>query len=508
MPSPLLKSSLKNWHIALFVLSGTIIRFLYAKYSHAWMAAPDQLAWELSLDEMLESGHFSYNQMIHYPHEGGSFLLSLLALCLRPFEGFLPSLSLAALLFDTGIRYFQIWIAGKMFGHRMAVFFGIWTILAVPLLIPWSLVNFGLHYLASIFPFVLLYFVRFRDYGFPNPWLCGLIVGLSISFAYDNLVLIPAYFVWILYNNDIRNEWRHLAKFLAFVLLMLILHFVLRIVPDNGFHLENLQMLSIRGIQWSNLFSGFELYDIFTVWYNALPASFFLSSGEFLSSNVQRWIVMVFCLSGLIWSIFKPGEKKGVMSLSIWIILIFILAYTLSPFFTDSYEKTSYIYYRHLAYILPLLVLVMIHGLLSIPKIGFVLVGIWVALCGVFSITYMISTEPKTTANYRASGWILARKYGDDPKHLIRLHSVAPFGERKELMIGFGWGLTATLMDGKTEKDTAAINQLMLLAQAFPAEERKLVFTGVEYAFSDGITPVLDQELLPEIERRLKLENK
>src|SRR4030095_15458263 len=90
-----------SWSIWLFVLAGTFIRLVYGIYSKAWMAAPDQIAWGLSLDEMLQIGTFSYKQLIHYPHEGGSLLVSLIALALRPIDFILPSLSLAALLIDT-----------------------------------------------------------------------------------------------------------------------------------------------------------------------------------------------------------------------------------------------------------------------------------------------------------------------------------------------------------------------------------------------------------------------
>ncbi len=80
----------------------------------------------------------------------------------------------------------------KAFGRTTAIYFALWTVAAVPGLLLWATVNFGLHPLSSFWPFVLLYVAtRSMEEKPPAVWL-GVITGLSISWSYDSLVLVPA----------------------------------------------------------------------------------------------------------------------------------------------------------------------------------------------------------------------------------------------------------------------------------------------------------------------------
>ncbi len=106
---------LRSWHIYVALLMGTIVRLAYGIYAQNWMSAPDQIAWQLSIDEAVANGAISYRSLIHYPHEGGSIFISLIAICLKPFENLMPPLSLAALLIELFGRYIQIKFTQRLF---------------------------------------------------------------------------------------------------------------------------------------------------------------------------------------------------------------------------------------------------------------------------------------------------------------------------------------------------------------------------------------------------------
>ena len=142
--------------LPLLVMAGTLVRFAFGSSHELWNSAPDQLAWGLALEDLVNGGTFAYKQLIHYPHEGGSSFLGLLAFLFVPLSGIMPPLSWAALLVDTLVRIIQINVAHRLFGARTAMWFAVWTVFAAPLMLPWSIIDFGLHALMSFAPFVLI----------------------------------------------------------------------------------------------------------------------------------------------------------------------------------------------------------------------------------------------------------------------------------------------------------------------------------------------------------------
>lgn len=285
------------------VLSGTLLRLIFGIFSKDWMAAPDQLAWGLSLDEMMQSGTFSYKQLIHYPHEGGSLIVSIVAICLRPFNFILPSLSLSALLIDTISRWIQIKLVQKMFGTVTMSWFALWTVLAVPLLLPWATVNFGLHSLSAFLPFIFIYFATVHISKMPGGFWCGLVAGLSVSFSYDNLIFIPTFLIWKLFDSGkLLDKFRTMGMFLSIALIAMIPHMMVRFFADNGFQLEQLSSTSIRGVAWGTVLSLQSLQNLVYVLQNHLPASFFLSTTSLISEVNQRFIVIGFFIVAIIFS--------------------------------------------------------------------------------------------------------------------------------------------------------------------------------------------------------------
>lgn len=494
---------LRSWHIYIALLLGTAVRVIYGIYAKNWLNAPDQIAWQLSIDEAFSSGTICYKSLMHYPHEGGSFFISLITICLRPFENFIPPLSLAALLIETTGRFIQIKFAQKLFGPQVALWFSVWTILSVPLLLPWATVNFGLHALFSFLPFVFLYYLTNNKTKYSTPLLCGIITGLSISLSYNSIIFIPAFIIYSCFTSlNIKIATLNIGKYLVFTFLLLIPHITARIFLDSGFELQDSPLFSIRGVSSERLISSEHFSNFVIAWHRILPSSFLLSSITFISAYLQRDIVFVFLVLTVVFITIKYKTNNALIYSAFLIVILYILFYSFSPFYVNEIDITSFVYYRHLTYIVPLMVVIMIYAFLRINKLGLYVLIIWLTVCGTASIMFVQSAEAPQQMSSRAAGWILAQKYGGDVQKLMAIYQIAPDNEKEEIIIGYGWGLTAEILDGKTVNDSISIQKLELLLNEFPTTHKQLIHTGVVYAFQEHITPALDPQILMFLEKK------
>ena len=115
---------------------------IYTIIFNSWEISVDHIAYEL----ILEQGYLTYNKLIHYPHEGGTIVVSLLALILESFTKF-SSVSIAILLFDFATRFFQIYIVNKIFNNNILKYFILWTLVPGPMILGLSATFIGLHYI-------------------------------------------------------------------------------------------------------------------------------------------------------------------------------------------------------------------------------------------------------------------------------------------------------------------------------------------------------------------------
>lgn len=189
--------------------------------------------------------------------------------------------------------------------------------------------------------------------------------------------------------------------------------------------------------------------------------------------------------------------------LILWVILLFSIAYAMSPVFFDRVDAKSYLPYRHFTFILPLLVLLMMVGLVQLRASAWVL-GAWLVVCASASLTFMVRTSPCASGNDGATGWVLARKYGHDPERLVGMVEFAPEPSREDLLRGFGWGMTATIFEHTSLRDSMPMARMCRYWSRFPARYRVQLLDGVRVAFAPGITPVLESSIEPELMGRLR----
>lgn len=499
-------SYLSVLYTALLVIIGSIIRFWFGYYHEPWNHAPDQLAWWISIEDMLNRGVFSYRQLIHYPHEGGTALLGLMAVALRPLGFLLHPLSLASLLADSLSRWIQIILTMRMTNQRTGLLFGLWSVFAVPLLLPWAVVNFGLHSLSAFWPFVFTY-VLVKDISpLRKAALAALVLGAAVSFSYDNLVMLPVFLVWLAFTKLSWSwRWKSLAMGVPVFLLAVFPHLLLRLYADTGFHLEHLPLHTVRQGGWGTVFSREYWGNYSTACTEIFPSSFFLSSLTDISLRLQRWLVLAFLLAGIGYAWKRYAVQMPAVKLMVVMLLAYLAIYALSPFYLERSGLSSYVSYRHLAYILPMAIAVILLGLAWRDRLFTFLTVVWIGLCILSTWQYLYAFQPTLHPAYREAGWVLVRKYGHDPQQLARFTDKDNSDKTNRLYTGYGWGLTATLLENRCadDADSSRYHQLIDLLQALDEDYTPYIHRGVRYAFSPGITPVLDTVFLPQIRRSM-----
>jgi hypothetical protein len=456
------------------------------------MAAPDEMAWGAELDDLLKNGHFSYKQLIHYPHEGGSFFISLLALGLSPLKSLAFPLTLAALLVDTIVRYVQVRVTQRIFGEKAGVLFALLGWFYLPSLFPWAFVNFGLHASASVFPFLLLYFAFVYKDRERFAWYCGLLTGIAISYAFDNIVLIPACLLFLIISFRVHLVLaKKIFLYLGFTLLGLLPYLACRLFISQQFAFEPQRLFQGRDLIIDLQFSSEQFSHLYKVWYNNFPASFFINSSSWFSSRTYTIMAMAVMLVS-VFLLIRDKKKQAIIALAALVVLCFTIAYSLSPLYEDSIEHTNYVDYRHFSYILPLACLLIVRAFLSLPRAGIFMSTCWIIVCAFFSIAYIKNTEPVQQPLYKPAGWILAKKYGDDPKKLTQIAEIKEKSVRDELMYGYGWGISTALLQNKKAPASEEIKKIKILLEQFPAADRKQVRDGIVFSFSERVTPRLD----------------
>jgi hypothetical protein len=474
------------------VLSGTLFRAWFGLYHQFWNQSPDQLMWEWVISDFSAFGFSGMHQLMHYPHEGGSLILSLLALAFRSLPDWLPALSWATLFADSVARYVQIRITYSLWGFHPALFFGIVSVVSgFPLMLPWATVNFGLHALASFIPFVLCYFIAFRQ----SPVSIGILSGLAVSFSYDSIVFLPfCLFTLVYFNRQKGDQLTGALRYLAAFAITLIPHLFMRLFCDTGFDLSGKSLLSVRGAE-REFGIGLDFFTRFAdTWKNSLPASFFLNAIHAVYPDRLCVVVLCVILAGFGLSLYGKNTRSRSIP-GMLLILCFTALYAASPIFSPDRGQTSYVYYRHMAYVAPLCCALVFAGFSSAGRAGIIISVLITACCLLFTYGYVRNTAVRSGVLIRNAGWALGGKYGHNPAMLTRVASQAPDTAGHEVYIGAGWGITAAMLEWKEAGDHAAVDSLATLFGRYPRAMQSYMREGFEFAFSPGVTPVLDPEL-------------
>lgn len=472
-------------------LLGSVVRLIYGYFYEPWNAAPDQMAWEM----ILEAKNFSYDQLIHYPHEGGTIIISLLSRVVKLFTHF-NSLVILAFLLDFISRFIQIKIVNNVFDRKIALLFGLWTIFAAPSIIPWGTVNFGLHSLSSFFPFILLYLLSSQKSSKQYFLISGLFLGLAFWFSYSNIVLVLVFFLYQIISKVSFKIWTYS---LFTFLIVLGLHITVRQYADAGFHLMHLSSSSIRGANF--MLGEFDTWKRTTEILNSLANSATAYPKSIVNTKIMRYLFIILVLFGgfKFYQSYKKFTFNRSTYISSLVIVLFLFLYTLSPFYTDS-DNGNYVAYRHLSYILPFASLFIILGLYT-SKFKTILMS-FLLIISVFSSSQLFFHKPQSNdardISIKACGWVLGTKFGHDPK---KLYSIVKNNSNsiEKVMFGIGWGMSTSLFEAQSSNQATVVNerieQLIYLVNSFPKEYTSYILEGIEFSFSENVTPILDKEI-------------
>lgn len=489
--------------ILMMALAGALVRWAFGLAEMPWVDSPDQLAWGLLLEEARD-GPLRVDQLVHYPHEGASALVGLLAWLLPSRVVGLPALSAATLIVDTVGRVVQIAVVHRVFGSTVGTWFGWWTVVAVPGLLPWATASFGLHGLAAFWPFVLMALAARRE-GM-QPVATGLVLGLAVAWALDSLVVLAAAVTFVFTAAPQGRRLRATVPVVLAAVAVLVPWWLLWTQLDVGFQLEKLGPLSVRGTSPSVVDLLWAPLRLLAVPIVVIPGATWLPTvGGPLGTYALRlaWTVACGMGAGLVLSRrAAPAAMVGVLAL-LW----FFMAYAASPFYAASPLSGDYVAYRHLAFVLPLLVALAWRGVADAARWrrGFAVTLLGFGVLGALGQVVQSQDEPAVPP-MRAAGWVLGRKLGHDVPRLSRLAASMSDDDRAELERGFAWGLTATVLGRGSVRGEESLLELEELFKKFPASVRPGLVRGVADAFDPRATPRLEPALHDALRARLGLE--
>jgi hypothetical protein len=489
----------REWSWWWLLAAGTAVRFLFGWTHQLWNSSPDQLAWGLGLVDIWSGNVDGYDQWVHYPHEGGTLLQSLLARAFVPWAGIMPPLSWVALSIDTLSRAIQIVVVRRLVDPGPARLFMWWTVFAAPIMLPWGTVNMGAHGLVACAPFVLLLLVSSPE---RPAFRIGLVVGLMSAFAYDCWVLAPVYVAHaLLTTGQWGQRFARVAYFTLGALVAVAPHVLVRVYVDHGFQLEQWPALSIRGLEqggvdWATLPGRF-----LALWVTWLPASFHMASIQEPMVQVAVRVTAVMMVVGLVGLFWRRSVVHRYELLAFGSVISFLLIMAATPFFEPRMDGNGYVYYRYFPFIAPLVSLLVIVGLARVGRVGGWAAKGWVVACAVSSLVHMWHQRSFPMPMDEATGWVLGRKYGHAPERLFRIVKAADPDQVDALSQGAAWGTTAALFDGRTLTDTSAIDRFERLVARWPADRWPLLNAGVIRAFDPEVTPTLDARSLPAVQK-------
>lgn len=485
-----------------YLIAGTLVRVAYGLITRPWNQQPDQLAWGMVLSTVKWSEGISYWQLIHYPHEGGTILLSLLALIIGPI-GDLPALTVAALLFDLFARCVQLLVVRRFFPPQVMHWFGAWTVLSIPGILPWSVVNYGLHSLAAFVPFALLWLVFREHKSVRGHMLDGLAIAGMIWFSYSTIALAPLY---LFFRRDLFRVPRHWLTFFGACIGMLGLHMLVRSLADPGFHLSGFSPATIRGMALDSPAGKF-INNVDHLWASSFPGASMLPPMLGLPATFVRRVWALFMLLGFMSCVIAWYRRRTVERQLLFCVLavfLFGFVYASSPFFHERPDRTAFVHYRHWAFILPMVTLTGIAGLskLRYPAVPLMLHGL---LCAI-GVGLLFAAGKSDERKFKETGYVLSIKFGHDPERLSTIVHNYPAAEA-DLFRGAGWG-TAEILLAFHEPTQDDLDTLAAMTSRYSARERPWFREGLALALSRDAMQHLRPDFREQVREMIPTPNK
>lgn len=479
--------------ILFFVVLGTIARVIFSVLVQPWHLFPDHQVWQLSIDYAVTFNDYSFEHFIYYPHQGYSILISAIAILLKNI-GFTYSLVIVSFIFDILIRFFQLYIVKNLYGEKVLIYFGIFTVFALPIMIVWAPISYESH-LASICPFIFVYLFKAKKQNNIHYCIIGLFLGLAIWFSYFNFVLALLLPIYLSYFKASYKSWLFVA--LGF-LPPILAHIIIAKYCNPGFELTGFGDFSIRNLDFTS-FELTEIKQLFLVWIKALGGSSLIIGPTEMTTTLLRLSWVGFIYYWIFSFIYKRIDRKLNSSKSLIFILIFLflIIYALSPVYYDSLTNMNFNPYRHLAFIYPLMGLITIISILNSKNYRRYFLILMSFSLGSY-LSYIVYNSYKSTPYSEQIGYISILKFGHKPDKVKKLKTLNT-NNQEDFLIGAGGGYIAAIFgDFENSKEDQLESKVQLLAQilaSYDTEELEFLKLGIRNAFKPGRTPIINKKV-------------
>ncbi len=422
--------------------------------------------------------------LIHYPHEGGTIPISVFSKFIH-FLGASSPLLIVSTCLNLLVRFIQLYVVRKIANKPVFWCFALWCIFGSPATLPWGMMTFGLHSVSCVFPFLFLLLISNKELVNSYSWQIGIIAALAYWFSYTNAILILIFIGFIIshpYSNKVRLR-------VAFGFVSTIFIYCLVISSFNaGFELSNPNPFFPRDTSTDSFAFGFS--KVYEFWSHTLGAALVTESTSFFIPVLSLIIII-----GLSLNLRASNKTKNFLYV-LFFIVGFSFLYSFSPYFATE-NKFHFMNFRHLTYLIPIVVYFTIEGWQKFIKNNFLAPALIVVVLIGNSI-YSFTNRVDNTNHEEVLGWVLANKYGKHPEKVLKL--VTGEANPDLYFVGVGWGTTASIFkDTKSSEIVDNVELLINLKSAYPVEFQDEFMEGVEFAFHENITPKLDKSYLEEI---------
>ena len=484
--------------VLLFAFVTALSRFVFAHHTTLFNRAFEQIAWQYLIDDCVESGT-SLEALIPSNTDSGMLVFSLFAILLQLIFHTSNTIAITFCIWMAVSITLQVVITDKVFDRTTAILFLFWNLVASPVLWPLNAAYFGSQTALSLFPFLLLLLFSSSQIS-RSVILHTLIVAAAVCFSLQNAVLLPAYCIIILFSQlpDKKN------RAIVFSLLCFGIVIVYYTVLAKLLHQSVPSPVQFLGITSSFITDLSSLaFNFILIFSEVVPKGIFFFTADTLFNYGAYWLLLLIVLAGAAFYL-KEGRNLSIQRLgAALIVLVFVLISACNSSTPVDAAKFNFFSLRAFAYILPLFFVVILYALNNSFALGKKLAYSLLVVCGYYSYLTVSHFEPISAQSHKPVAWLLAKSLSTKPQVLLRISNRADISKKNELISGYAWGLAAATLKDTRGGDTLKLKTLKETLDKFGEGNNSALLEGINTAFANGVTPVLDPFYLAPLQEHL-----
>lgn len=475
--------------VVLIIVLSVVFKYSYASYYTPQNSAFEQIAWQYSINHCA-THNLSLNELNSSASDPASLGPALLSLITTHVLDSSSALSLALILTLSIFSGLQLFIAYNFFGKTSAYFFGLWLLVQFPIMWPHSVAFYGNGTLNAIFPFLLLCFCGKTAGTILQSVYRGLLFSVLLLFSLQNLFLLPVY---LLSGNYIGSNKKllHLLAFAAVSIAGYLALYSIYCILASSSVVEQIKLLFLNILPEVN--SKTLLVNFAILFTDTLSQGLFQFKIDSALNFMAYWAIMICSAVSFGYYILKFKQISSAQRASFLFLIVFFMGFALSVFFQQYPQKFTFSSLRVLSYCLPLLALLIIHALLQNYGAGKVLLALFFVCSLYYTYNFLKTTEVTPPQEHKVVGWLLAKKFRSEPQVLLEIAANAEKPKAEQLMVGYGWGLTAVYLKDIAASDSSKVIALAKTLRSFGINNAEKLREGYGIAFSDGISPALNK---------------